>query len=54
NYFSNSRDSAPLHAPSTTVANGNGVFRYGASSFPDQSFNATNYWVDVVFEAASP
>jgi hypothetical protein len=54
NYFSNGRDSAPLHAPSATVANGNGVFKYGASSFPDQSFNATNYWVDVVFEAVIP
>lgn len=54
NYFSNGRDSAPLHAPSTAVANGNGVYKYGASSFPDQSFNATNYWVDVVFEAALP
>lgn len=54
NYFSGSRDSAPLQAPSTTVANGNGVFKYGASSFPDQSFNATNYWVDVVFEATLP
>jgi hypothetical protein len=53
-YFSTSRDSAPLHAPSSTVANGNGVFKYGASSFPDQSFNATNYWVDVVFEANTP
>lgn len=54
NYFASSRDSAPLHAPSTAVANGNGVYKYGASSFPDQSFNATNYWVDVVFEAAIP
>lgn len=54
NYFANGRDSAPLHAPSTTAANGNGVYKSGASSFPDQSFNATNYWVDVVFEAALP
>ena len=29
---------------------GNGVYRYGSSGFPTQSFNATNYWVDVLFE----
>ena len=51
NYFANSHDSAPLHAPSSAVANGNGVFKYGASGFPNEFFNATNYWVDVVFEA---
>ena len=33
-------------------AGGNGLYRYGAGGgFPDASFNATNYWVDVVFEA---
>ena len=35
---------APLHAPA--LAGGNGVYKYGASGFPDQTFNATNYWVD--------
>src|SRR5438105_2358223 len=41
-------DTPPLHA----LANGtsvNGVYRYGASGFPSQSYNATNYWVDAVF-----
>jgi hypothetical protein len=39
-------DNAPLH----TVADGNnGVFKYGPHAFPNQSYNATNYWVDVVF-----
>lgn len=29
---------------------GNGVFKYGSSTgFPTQTFNAANYWVDVVF-----
>ncbi|MBH8566431.1 DUF4082 domain-containing protein, partial [Nostoc sp. CENA67] len=28
---------------------GNGVYNYGASSFPNHSFQASNYWVDVVF-----
>jgi Domain of unknown function (DUF4082)/Bacterial Ig-like domain/Bacterial Ig domain len=39
-------DDSPLH----TVADGaNGVFVYGAHAFPTQSYNSTNYWVDVVF-----
>ncbi len=30
----------------------NGVYAYGANStFPNQTFNATNYWVDVVLQA---
>ena len=42
-------DNAPLHAlPNATSPNG--VYRYGATSaFPDQTYNAENYWVDVVF-----
>src|SRR6185436_14147671 len=45
-------DSPPLHA----IANGaspNGVYQYGASSFPGSSYNATNYWVDVVFNTGA-
>jgi hypothetical protein len=41
-------DNAPLHAVATTVS-ANGVYRYGATGFPTNTFNATNYWVDVVF-----
>ena len=26
-----------------------GVYRFGASGFPDQTYHAANYWVDVVF-----
>jgi hypothetical protein len=32
------------------LGRGNGVYRYGASRFPDLSWNAANYWVDVVFD----
>ena len=47
-------DTFPLHAPSNSAAGGNGVFSYGAgSTFPDQTFNATNYWVDVVLTNTS-
>ena len=41
-------DTPPLHALAST-ASANGVFQYGASAFPTGSYNATNYWVDVVF-----
>ncbi len=44
NYFGSTFTSGALHVP----ANG-GVYRYGASAFPSQSFQASNYWVDVVF-----
>ena len=41
----------PLTAPqSSTVSPGNGVYGYGSSpALPSSSYNATNYWVDVVF-----
>jgi hypothetical protein len=43
-------DSPPLHVPQSSVSSGNGVYGYsGSSTFPASSYNATNYWVDVVF-----
>ena len=43
-------DRGPLHAQSTGAAGGNGVYAYGpAGTFPNGSYNGTNYWVDVVF-----
>jgi hypothetical protein len=53
NFFNAGVDSGPLHAPSTGSAGGNGVYAYGASSsFPSQTYNGSNYWVDVVFSTA--
>ncbi len=47
NYFASSLDSGHLH-----VAGGGGVFQYGSSSaFPTNSFQDSNYWVDVTFIA---
>lgn len=40
-----------LVAPGTNAANGNGVFRQDAHGFPNNSWNATNYFVDVIVEA---
>lgn len=49
-YFSRSGvDSPPLHALSDNAAAGNGVYSYGASQFPVNTFQAANYWVDAVF-----
>jgi hypothetical protein len=50
-YFSSSAtDSIPLHSPKDGDTGGNGVFAYGsASTFPRNTYRASNYWVDVVF-----
>jgi hypothetical protein len=52
-YFVSTLMSGSLTAPSSAVAGGNGVYSYGASAFPTQSYQSSNYWVDVVFVAAS-
>ncbi len=41
----------PLTAPqSSAVSLGNGVYTYGSSvAFPNNTYNAGNYWVDVIF-----
>ncbi|WP_246036267.1 DUF4082 domain-containing protein [Sinomonas susongensis] len=48
-YFSTSADSPPLHGLASAGSNLNGLYSYGASGFPTNSYNATNYWVDIVF-----
>lgn len=53
NSFVNSVDNPPLHALSSSSSGGNGVNLYSATSvFPINTYNATNYWVDVVFISA--
>jgi len=56
NYFaSKGVDNPPLHALANGVSGGNGVYAYGTSSaFPNSTWNAANYWVDVVFAVSSP
>ena len=50
NYFATSVVSGVLTAPSSAGSGGNGVYVYGTgSSCPTNTFNATNYWVDVIF-----
>jgi hypothetical protein len=53
-YFSSSGvDRAPLHALASGVDGPNGVYSNGGG-FPDQSFQSSNYWVDVVFAPSGP
>lgn len=50
NYFNTSRTNGYLTAPASAASGGNGLYAYGtSSSFPKNTYNATNYWVDVVF-----
>jgi uncharacterized protein YjdB len=43
-------DNAPLHALASSVSP-NGVYK-ADGGFPTDSYNATNYWVDVVFQTS--
>jgi probable HAF family extracellular repeat protein len=49
-YFEQEVRRGPLVAPRDGVDGANGVYRYGASAFPDKSHAASNYWVDVRFD----
>jgi hypothetical protein len=43
-------DNPPLYALQDGVAGGNAVYTYSpTSAFPNQTYNSSNYWVDVVF-----
>lgn len=51
NYFTTDYTSGALTAPASTVSGGNGVYAYGTGSlFPNSSYNASNYWVDVLYK----
>ncbi|RKG71770.1 DUF4082 domain-containing protein [Corallococcus sp. CA054B] len=50
NGFASALDAPPLHAPANGTGGGNGLYRYGTSGFPTDSYQASNYWVDVAFQ----
>ena len=51
-YFNVGYDAAPLHAPADGASSPNGVYAYGSTStFPNNGYQASNYWVDVVFSS---
>ncbi|MBX9789234.1 MAG: DUF4082 domain-containing protein [Pirellulales bacterium] len=47
--LANTIDAGPLQALGGGVDGVNGVFRYGSSGFPTDSWSSSNYWVDVVY-----
>ena len=51
--FANAVDNPPLHAPASGPSGGNGVYVYGSTSFPTQTYNSSNYWVDANFSTAN-
>ncbi|TBA76153.1 DUF4082 domain-containing protein [Rhizobium ruizarguesonis] len=54
NYFTMDHTSGTLTAPASSVSGGNGVYAYGTGSqFPNSSYNASNYWVDVLYQQGS-
>ncbi|MBK8175956.1 MAG: DUF4082 domain-containing protein [Rhodospirillales bacterium] len=54
-YFANWASNGALHAPASSATGGNGVYRYGSNvQFPNATWQASNYWVDVVFQAGTP
>jgi hypothetical protein len=50
-YFGSAIVNGPLTALASGASSGNGVYLYGSGGFPTQTYNASNYWVDVVFGA---
>jgi len=52
-YFNIGVTNSPLRALATGVDGGNGVYGYGpAGTFPSNTFNSENYWVDLVFNTS--
>jgi len=49
NYFNAGVDNSPLKGLATGVDGPNGLYAYGSSGFPDNSYLASNYWVSPVF-----
>jgi hypothetical protein len=48
-YFTSAVVNGPLTALADGAAGGNGVYLYGGGGFPTNTWNSSNYWVDVVF-----
>jgi hypothetical protein len=48
-YFRSPLTVGPLAAPTR-----GGVYSYGANGYPNQTWESSNYWVDLVFETTAP
>jgi hypothetical protein len=54
NFFNADVTNGPLKGLADTASSRNGVYAYGtASLFPTNSYQKTNYWVDVIFNPQS-
>src|SRR5262249_51223854 len=54
NYFTGTHNNGSLTALASGESGGGGLYAYGTGAiFPTNSFNASNYWVDVVFNGSS-
>jgi Domain of unknown function (DUF4082) len=51
--FNNGVTNAPLNVPASSTVGGNGVYYYGLG-FPNRTWEASNYYVDVLFMPATP
>ena len=52
-FFGTAVDNPPLHALADGADGPNGVYSYGPSAFPTSTYNASNYWVDVIFDTSN-
>jgi hypothetical protein len=48
-YFTTSHDVPPLHAIADGPGGPNGAYNHPGSGFPTASYQASNYWADVIF-----
>jgi hypothetical protein len=51
-YFDHGPVGGLVRALADGAQGGNGLYRFGASGFPTGSYQASNYWVDVVFDTS--
>jgi hypothetical protein len=55
NGLTNAVTNGPLSALASNQSGGNGVYHYGSSiGFPNQTYQASNYWVDISFTSSAP
>ena len=54
NYFATSHTNGDLTALASGTSGSDGLYAYGTGQiFPTETYNASNYWVDVVFDGSS-
>ena len=54
NFFATAAGSSPIRGLATAAGAANGLYATAAGSFPNRTYAASNYWVDVVFVPDPP